>query len=302
MSHLRSEDDDKIDAALAELVEACRKSGARAHVAHLKIVLGHGEERAKALLSKMDEARASGVDLTADLYPYTASYTGLSILFPDFARPPASYSNALKNRRADLLAALRARIEKRNGPDAMLFGTGEYAGQTLLQASRARNVPFEELLLEVGPNGGEAAYFVMDDAVVTRIFLDPFVMIGTDGSNSVRHPRGYGAFARVIEELVQKRGLVSLEEAVRKMAGLPAETLGLAGERGCVKVGCAADLLIFAPEDVKARSDFQSPHRLAAGMRFVLVNGHVEREAGRATPAHSGRALHSKWRRAPKPI
>ena len=171
MSHLRSEDDNRIEGALAELVESCRKSGARAHVAHLKIVLGHGEARAALLLAKIEEARRSGVESPPIFHPYTASYTGLSILFPDFARPPASYAEATRKRRAALLAALRARVERRNGPAATLFGTGDFAGQTLLEVAQRRKMPFEEVLLMLGPDGGEAAYFVMDEAVVARLFV-----------------------------------------------------------------------------------------------------------------------------------
>ena len=158
-------------------------------------------------------------------------------------------------------------------------------------------MPFEEILFKLGPNGAEAAYFVMDDAVVTRLFMDPFVMIGTDGGGGGRHPRGYGAFARVIEDLVQKRNLVSLEEAIRKMTGLPAKTLGLDGKRGCLQAGCFADILVFAPEDIHERASFVAPHRLASGMRYVIVGGVVERENEKATRGRGGKALRFEGRR-----
>ncbi|MRG90890.1 N-acyl-D-amino-acid deacylase family protein [Polyangium spumosum] len=291
MSHLRSEDDDRIEASLDELFEMCRRAKARAHVAHLKIVLGRGAPRAEALLAHIQRARAQGLAVTADLYPYAASYTSTAVLFPDFARPPSSYTNALRSRRPELAAFLRARVEKRNGPGAVLFGTGGFAGRTLAEVAASRRVPFEDVLIDVGPNGAEAAYFVMDEAVVARLFQDAFVMVGTDGGGGGRHPRGFGAFARVIEELVEKRKLVSLEEAVRKMSDLPARTLGLEGERGCLREGCGADLLVFAPEEIHERASFTAPHRLAAGMRFVVVGGVVEREGGKATPGRGGRVL-----------
>jgi len=298
MSHLRSEDDDRIDAALDELLEMCRKSGARAHVAHLKIVLGKGTSRADRLLSRLDEARASGLPVTADLYPYTASYTSLSILFPSFARPPASYAEAKRSRRAALAAHLRARVEQRNGPAATVFGTGPYAGASLEDVAAAKKMPFEDVLIALGPNGAEAAYFVMDEAVTARLFADPFVMVGTDGGGGGRHPRGFGAFARVLEELVAKRKLVPLEEAIRKMTDLPATTLGLR-DRGCVREGCMADLVVFIPGEVHARASFTDPYRLAEGMRFVVVGGLVEREGARATSNRGGRALRFAGRTAP---
>lgn len=291
MSHLRSEDDDRIDASLDELLEQCSRAKARAHVAHLKIVLGHGADRAEKLLARMVDARARGLSITADLYPYTASYTSLSILFPDFARPPASYAQAKRTRRTELEAFVRARVDKRNGPEATVFGTGPHAGKTLAAVAKQHGVPFERVLVDLGPNGAEAAYFVMDEAVVERLYVDPFVMVGTDGGGGGRHPRGFGAFARILDEYVGKRQLVSLEEAVRKMTSLPAQTLGLSGDRGCLDAGCAADVLVFDPEKVRARSEFSAPHRLATGMRFVIVNGVVEREGERATQARAGKAL-----------
>jgi N-acyl-D-amino-acid deacylase len=291
MSHLRSEDDDRIQASLDEFFEQCRRAKAKAHIAHLKIVLGKGVDRAAQLLTYMAEARARGLSITADLYPYAASYTSLSILFPDFARPPASYAEAKRTRRAEIEAFVRARVEKRNGPEATVFGTGPYAGKTLAAVAKEQGVPYERVLLDLGPNGAEAAYFVMDEAVVERLYLDPFVMVGTDGGGGGRHPRGFGAFARILDEYVGKRQLLTLEEAVRKMTSLPAQTLGLSGDRGCLGAGCAADVLIFDPADVRVHADFRTPHRLATGMRFVLVNGVIERENERATNGREGRAL-----------
>ncbi|AKT40104.1 N-acyl-D-amino-acid deacylase family protein [Chondromyces crocatus] len=294
MSHLRSEDDDRIEGSLDELFEQCRKSGARAHVAHLKVVYGKGATRAEAILAKLAAARASGLSVTADLYPYTASYTSLEILFPDFARPPQSYSSAKQRRRKDLAEFLRAKVMKRNGPEATLFGTGAHAGKTLAAVATARGVPFEEVLMDLGPHGAEAAYFVMDEPLMERLFVDPFVMISTDGGAGSGHPRAYGAFARALGELTHRRGLVTLEEGVRKMASLPAETLGLHGVRGCLQPGCAADVLVFDPAEVRDRADFRSPRRLAEGMRAVFVNGALAREGSRATSTRSGQVLRSR--------
>lgn len=294
MSHLRSEDDDRIHASLDELFEQCRRAKARAHIAHLKIVLGKGVDRAAELLAYMEKARSQGISITADLYPYAASYTSLSILFPDFARPPASYSAAKRKRRAELEAFVRARVDKRNGPAATVFGTGVHAGKTLAAVAKEQGVPYERVLLDMGPNGAEAAYFVMDEAVVARLYTDPYVMIGTDGGGGGRHPRGFGAFARILDEYVEQRHLVPLEEAIRKMTSLPAQTLGLTGDRGCIAAGCAADVLVFDPAKIRVHADFSAPHRLATGMRFVLVNGIIEREEEKATQARSGKALRFK--------
>ncbi len=287
MSHLRSENDDEIDAAIAELVEQGRESGARVHIAHLKVVCGHGVARADALLEQLAAARARGIDVTADMYPYDASYTTIGILFPK--RPGSE---------ADVLAYLKARVEKRNGPEATLFGSGPYAGKTLAEAAASRGVPFERILFDLGPSGATAAYFVMDDALETRLFLDPFVSVGTDGGGGDPHPRSHGTFARVFAELVEKRHALSVEEAVRKMTGLAAQTLGLDGDRGCLAPGCAADLDVFVPSELRTRADFLSPRVLAEGMRAVIVNGLVERAGAEPTRARSGRALRAKARAA----
>lgn len=291
MSHLRSEDDDRVEASLDELFEQCRRAKARAHVAHLKIVLGRGADRAAKLLAKMADARARGLSVTADLYPYAASYTSLAILFPDFARPPASYAEAKRARRLELEEFVRSRVDKRNGPNATVFGTGPHAGKTLAAVAKDYGVPFERVLLDLGPNGAEAAYFVMDEAVVERLYLDPFVMVGTDGGGGGRHPRGFGAFAKILDEYVGKRQLISLEEAVRKMTSLPALVLGLSENRGCLDAGCAADVVVFDPANIRVRADFSAPHRLATGMRHVIVGGVIEREGERATTARGGKAL-----------
>jgi len=291
MSHLRSEDDDKIEASLDELLEQCRRGGARAHVAHFKVVLGRGAARAKALLDKLEAARGTGLEVTSDAYPYTASYTTLGILFPPFARPPHVYRSVLARRRKDVAEHLHDLVLKRNGPAALLFGDGIYAGRTLADVADANKAPFEDILVGLGPNGGSAAYFVMDEELQTAILVDAEVAIGTDGGGGSAHPRGAGAFAKLLEEYVVKRAALTLESAVRKMTTLPAHLLGLEGKAGCLRPGCAANVLVFAPEEIRARATYAEPHELAKGMRFVIVRGAVAIEHDRATRVHRGRAL-----------
>jgi N-acyl-D-aspartate/D-glutamate deacylase len=291
MSHLRSEDDDKIDAALAELLAQCEKAHARAHVAHIKVVLGKGEDRGKALLGRLQAARAKGLEVTADIYPYTASYTTVGILFPPFAKPPNDYGAARAKQKDRLLEHLRKRVTDRNGPEAMIFGTGSYAGQTLAKVAEKEGRPFEQVLLELGPTGASAAYFVMDEPVMETLFKDPFVMIGTDGGGGGLHPRGHGSFSRVIAELVQKKKLVTLEEAVRKMAPLAAKTVGFADERGMIQKGQHADIAIFDPAKIEDVATFARPHLSSKGMKIVVVNGEVAYRDGKPTSARPGHAI-----------
>lgn len=293
MSHLRSEDDDRVEASLDELLEQCRRAGARAHVAHFKSVLGRGKARAEALLAKLADARTTGLEVTADAYPYTASYTTLGILFPAYARPPHVYRSVLARRRGDLATHLHDIVERRNGPAALLFGDGRYAGRTLADVASDNDTPFEDILLGIGPTGTSAAYFVMDDDLQSALLMDAHVSIGSDGGGGSAHPRGAGAFAKFIEEYVVTRKALSLEAAVQKMTSVAAHALGLEGRAACMRPGCPANVLVFEPEKVHARATYAEPRERATGMRFVVVRGAVAIDHDRPTRTHAGRALRS---------
>ncbi|MBL8898477.1 MAG: amidohydrolase family protein [Planctomycetes bacterium] len=286
--HLRSEDDAAIASALQELLSIGRASGARVHVSHLKVVLGRGEERATEVLALLDAARAQGQRVSADLYPYTASYTGIDLLFPAWARPPHSYGAALHERRAELLAHLKERVNARNGPAATLLGSGKWKGKTLEELARELERPFEEVLAEdLPPGSASAAYFVMDERAMRRFLRDPEVMIASDGGPSLAHPRGYGSQARVLRLALDGEAGFTLEEAVRKLASLPAATLRLR-ERGVLRVGARADLVLFDPQRVRDRASFEEPRRLAEGVRATWVNGVLAYEEGHANDARAG--------------
>jgi N-acyl-D-amino-acid deacylase len=296
MAHLRSEDDDAIEASLRELLTLGRETEVPVHVAHLKIVLGRGDARADEVLALLAEARAGGLRVTADLYPYDASFTTVAILFPPLARPPNEWADARRRHRAEILQHLRARVTARNGPGAMTFGPGRYEGRTLEEVALAETRPFEEVLFSIGPAGGEASYRVMDLGVVKRLARDPFVAFGTDGSRSSAHPRGHGTFARALGPWVRERGLYTLEEGVRKATSLSASVLGLT-DRGVVAPGMAADLVVLDPEALTDRATFKAPHLEAAGVHHVLVNGAVVRKKERAVPSPGGgAALRSRCR------
>jgi N-acyl-D-amino-acid deacylase len=279
MSHMRNEDFDRVDASLEELLEQGRRSGARVHASHLKVVLGNDPEQAQRMLRAMAEARTFGVEVTGEIYPYTASFTGLSILFPEWARPPHDYAQVVRNRRGELADHLRARITARNGPEATLFGTGPFAGRTLAQAAAATGKPFEEVLIDLGPSGARAAYFVMNEDVMREFLRDPYIGVASDGSPSMHHPRGYGTFPRIIREHVVESKLLTPEEAIRKMSALTASVLRLDDPtrvevpRGVLRAGFAADITMFEPAAVRDRADFQNPHQLAEGMTAIWIGG-----------------------------
>lgn len=287
MSHTRNEDNDAVEASIQELLR--QGQYCNVHVSHLKVVYGKGQKRAEEILELLRSAQTNH-RVTADIYPYNASYTGIGIVFPPWAKAPNDYETVKRTRREDLLAFLRQKVTSRNGPDATLLGTAPYAGKTLADLSTEKAKPFEEVLEEIGPNGASGAYFVMNDSLQQRLIAAPDIMICSDGSPTMRHPRGYGTFAKIIEEYVNKRNLFALGTAIHKMTGLSAQTIGLE-DRGILKVGYKADLLIFDPLEIKANATYENPHQLATGFDFVIVNGQWAINNGQLTEDRFGKML-----------
>jgi N-acyl-D-aspartate/D-glutamate deacylase len=289
MSHMRNEDDDQIEQSIAELLE--QGEHARVHISHLKSVFGKGANRADEILAILDDARASGVDISADVYPYTASYTGIGILFPVWAKTPEQFAEALRERREELATYLRERVEKRNGPGATLLGTGPYKGKTLAELAFEHERPFEDVLIDViGPQGASGAYFVMNDELQSRLLQRPYVGVCSDGSPTGFHPRGHGTFAKIIEDYVVEQGALSLQEAIRKMTSFPADILGIE-DRGQLRVGSKADVIVFDPARVRALATYTEPLQLAEGFEVVIVNGEIARRDGRLGDHLGGRVL-----------
>lgn len=301
MGHVRSEDDDRIDDAITELIEIGAQADVQTHVSHLKIVFADDPQRAEDVLSLIEEAREGGLQITSDLYPYIASFTTIGLVFPEWANTQTEFEEAVETRRDELEEYLRNRIEQRNGPDATLFGTDPWTGMTLAEVADELGKPFERALIEdIGPEGGSAAYFVMNEDVMQRFLVDPYVMVSTDGGPEMRHPRGYGSFAKIIRKYVNEIGLLSLEEAIHKMSGLPAETLGLTNpekvdvQRGFIREGYAADLLIFDPAEINDPATFEEPHTYAEGFDWVFVNGTALIENGERNDERSSGMIRRK--------
>lgn len=288
-SHMRNEDDEAIEASLRELLLQGRYCPVQ--VSHIKVVYGQGESRAKEILQVLAAARAEGIDVTADVYPYTASYTTISIVFPEWALAPNDYAEVVKNKRGELAEFLRNKINQRNGPEATLIGTAPWAGKTLAQIAEELNKPFEDVLIDdIKPGGASGAYFVMDDALQSRFIADSLVMICSDGSPTSRHPRGHGTFAKIIQQYVVQEQLLTLEEAVRKMTSLSAQRMGLE-DRGMLAIGKKADVLIFDPEEVNATATYEDPFQLAEGFDYVIINGQLSLERGKFSEKRYGKML-----------
>ncbi len=289
MSHMRNEDDDKLEASIAELV--AQGEFTRVHIAHLKSVFGKGKQRADEIIQLIIDARARGVEISADSYPYNASYTGISIVFPVWSKTQEQFDLVKTLRREELAEYLRNRVQRRNGPQATLLGSGEFTGKTLADVALEMEMPFEDVLIDIiGPQGANGAYFVMNEQLQSRILQSELVGVSSDGRIDGFHPRGHGTFAKIIEKYVVQENLLTLSEAVRKMTSLPAEILHIS-DRGIIREGLVADIVLFDPEKVHASATYPDPLQLAEGFHTVIVNGKIARFENRNAQELHGRVL-----------
>lgn len=286
MSHLRSEDFDKISGAIDELLQI----DAHVHVSHVKIVAGKRAGEADAVLEQLRQARERGKTVTADVYPYLASASSLHFLYPEWARGEQAYQNAVKNRRDELEAHLRKRVEERNGAQAILFVGGPHAGKRLSELAAQLKKPYEKVIIDdIGYGGPAQAHFLMSAAVQDRFLYADHVNVCTDGSPESGHPRSAGSFIKILEEYVGSAPKMSLERAVYKMSGLPAQTLGL--DRGVLSPGKKADLLILDPDNLHSRATWTDSMLRPSGVAAVYVNGKLAYQNGEPVADKHGKML-----------
>ncbi len=312
VSHVRDEAAGVLD-SVREAIAIGEEGGLPTQVTHHKLIGKAVWGRSVETLRLVEEARRRGVDATIDQYPYTASSTGLAAaLFPAWALEGGP--DAVRRRLA--VASERSRIRdavvekirnERGGGDpgniriAACAFDRSLEGKTLADVAVARGVaPTVEnaalLAIEIVERGGASGVFhAIAEPDVERILAAPFTMVASDGEVPVfgrgaPHPRSYGTFARVLGVYVRERGLLTLEEAVRKMTSFPAARLRLA-DRGLLRPGLRADLVVFDPATVRDRATFERPHQHAEGVSLVVVNGEIVLESERVTAARPGRVL-----------
>ncbi len=311
VSHMRDEGTGLI-ASVAEVIRIADEAGIPAQINHHKAV-GVGQWGWSArTLAMIDSARARGLDVTHDLYPYTASSTGSSILFPQWALSggpdslAARLADAPTRRRIE--TAMRAIMEnERAGEDLgriqfrVVPSNPRYNGRTLADLARDRRLPNAlnsgiRLVIELQLAGGfSAIYHSMSEDDVARIMRHPLAMFETDGDPvgygiDYPHPRSYGAFPRVLARYVREQGVLTLEDAIRRMTSLPADQVGQ-HERGRIAPGMLADVTVFDFETIADRATFTDPHQYPVGVRHVLVNGVPVIHDGSLTGAKPGRVL-----------
>jgi N-acyl-D-amino-acid deacylase len=309
-SHMRFETT-RIFEAVDEVLQIAREAQIPVQISHLKLSGPSAWGRAREVLSKLDAARADGLRVTHDCYAYTYSSTGLAQLLPDAAREGGR--TAFLQRVAD--PARREAIVEEMAAMRQRWGRTDYAyatiarydadpslqGKTVAEAAArvygSDSVDAQiRLLFEIESKGGGSGVFQNMNAEDMRTFLaHPFSMFASDGSprrlgEAMPHPRSFGNNARILARHVRGDGILPLEEAIRKMTSLPADTFHL-GDRGRIRVGAWADMVLFDPAAVMDRSEVGDPHLFSEGFHSVLVRGVPVLRAGSLTGKRSGRAL-----------
>jgi N-acyl-D-amino-acid deacylase len=317
-THMRSEGDGMV-AALDETFRIAREAHIPVEIWHLKVAGKKNWGHMSDVIKRIEAARAGGLDITADTYAYTAWFNDMSAFVPPWAHDGGN--EKMLERLKD--PATRARIVKDiktpsttwdnewdevPGPESILVGVVKnpallpLQGQTIAAIAKARaKDPIETLLdILVEDNGFTGcAVFGMQEDDVTLALLQPWTSINNDSSGASPegklgeehpHPRAYGTFPRILRKYVREEHRLSLEEAIRKFSALPAQRMRLT-DRGVLKRGMWADMVVFDPAIIADRSTFSSPNQLAVGMRWVLVNGVPVIADGQMTGAKPGRVL-----------
>lgn len=292
ISHMRNEDV-TFDAALDELLDLGEKTGIPVQVSHLKLGVVDRWGTAKGVIAKLDAARARGIKVTADVYPYEYWQSTLTVLFP-------------KRDFTDIEAA-RFALTHLTTPEGMLLGfyapDPALVGKTIAQIAAARGeepaktylslIQTSEAWKLANPDKGRAEAVIgtaMDTRDVADFFAWDHSVLCSDGMIGSRHPRGAGAFAKVLRLYVREQKRLTMAQAIRKMTAQTAEQLGITG-RGTIRKGYKADLVLFDPDRITDNATVEEPGALAEGVTMVMVNGVVVADKGKPTGAYPGQII-----------
>ena len=300
-THMRDESTYSIGllAAVEETIRIGREAGLPVHISHIKALGKETWGMSSQVIRLIEQARNSGVKITASQYPYIASGTSVgAALLPRWAE--AGGRAALLQRLTDpnvrnrLLPEMQRNLERRGGPHSLLITKSpnrEIAGKTLAAIAAARRqIPIEAAISIIREGDAPAASFNMNEDDLKNFMRQDWVMTCSDGSEG--HPRKYGTFPRKIRKYVYDEKVITLPFAVRSSTSLPASTLGLR-DRGSLRAGSYADIVIFDPKTIRDTATFEQPERFAVGVRYVLVNGAFAVDEGKRTQSLAGRVLHN---------
>ena len=304
ISHIRNEGDE-IFAALDEFLTIVRESGARGEIYHLKLSLKRNWDRLDEVVALIEAARAEGLPVTADIYTYHASSTGLNYDLPSWVKEGTHKERIERLKDPEVRERVIAETEMIPPEDILLVSfrnedLRHLTGKTLAEVAEMRGTPpvvtAMDLIVEDDSRIGTVRFTMSEDNIRKKIAL-PWVSFCSDSAsiapeapftNEQPHPRAYGSFARLLGKYVREEGIIPLEEAIRRLSGLPAANLQLEG-RGSLTPGAYADVVVFDPETVIDRATFEEPHQLATGVLHVFVNGQQVLRDGEHTGATPGR-------------
>jgi N-acyl-D-aspartate/D-glutamate deacylase len=305
-SHIRDEGDYTIGliAAVQEVITIAEEAGLIGVVSHVKALGPSSHGLSMAIVERIEAARARGVQVYSDQYPYEASGTGITgALIPRWAQV-AGRDALLRRIRGDegkkILDEVRQNIALRGGAETLVISRysvdPSIEGKSLAELAARAAVAPEQLALDLLQKGDASLVsFNMSERDIELLMRQPWNMTSTDGDlvpmgQGKPHPRAYGAFPRKIRRYVNERGVIDLPFAIRSMTSLPAQVFGIK-DRGQIRPGAFADLLLFDPAKVKDAATYQEPHQLAEGISHIIVNGALVREDGRFSTALAGRVL-----------
>ncbi|MDH3441396.1 MAG: D-aminoacylase [Gammaproteobacteria bacterium] len=308
VTHMRNEATGLLD-SVNETIRIAEEANIPAHINHHKAAGVAQWGWSEQSLALIDDARDRGIDIVHDLYPYTASSTTSAILFPQWVLAGGPEEFAKRVTDEQLLPQIREEMREifmkdRTGGDLsrlqirVLASDESYNGKTLADMAEDRGLPNNvetgiDLVIELQQKGGFSAIFhAMDEQDVIRIMQHPLAMIETDGDpvsygDGFPHPRSYGAFPRVLARYVRELGVLTLEEAIKKMTSMPADQYNQ-GERGRIVEGAYADIVVFDADTIQDQATYTDPHRYPTGIEHVLINGRFVIRSGALTGERPG--------------
>lgn len=309
ISHLRSEGKQLLE-AIGELVEIARRSGAPAEIWHFKAAGRANWYKLDAAIERVETARTQGQRITADMYPYHASSTGLDATMPGWVQEGGH--RAWMERLGDPTIRARLRNELAFGGAEKIVLVGfrnetlkPLTGKTLAEVAQVRGTSMADTIMDLVVEDNsrvQAVFFTMSEENAARAVGLPWVSFCSDSDSqapegvflqSGTHPRTYGSFARLLAKHVHDERVVSLQEAIRWLSSLPAQNLGLE-RRGQLAPGYYADLIVFDPGSIQDHATFDKPHQYATGVQHVFVNGVRVLKDGEHTDARSGRVVRGR--------
>ncbi len=317
ISHMRSEEGRLIE-AVEELIRISREAGLPAEIYHLKAAGEANWPKMDRVLAMIEEARRQGLQITADMYLYPAGSTGLNASIPPWALGGGYPELFRRIEDAETRKKIAAEMRAPQNWESLYLAAGSaervkligfrtealkpLTGRTLAEVSKMRGTDPVETILDLvleDRSRVDAVYFLMSEENIRKQLKKPWVSLGSDAGSLApegaflkrsTHPRAYGNFARLLGKYVREEKVLSLEEAVRRLSGLPSTNLGL-DRRGFLKEGMFADVVVFDPKTIADRATFDNPHVYAVGVKQVFVNGVQVIQDGEHTGAKPGRAL-----------